>query len=492
MFYNKPEDNMKKSILHLTFLFLSLLPLRSQNTFFTKTYGDYYTNIGVDVAEISKNKFLVLGNSSIQNYTYNPVLFLVGDTGQIIKKAEYLFPSIYKASSLFISESAYYISGITNDNSNNDYDAFVMKVDTLFNKVWVKSFGLTNSWDEAVSLTEVSGRLFVAINSYEVENLDIMASIVELTSDGDSVNRFIISDIFSTEIKKIKSFSDSILTFSGSFSENSDSVHTAIIGTLNLNTEYLTSRNYRAVLGESVAHSFCQRESGYAICGTTKKFFDFSNSDGYVLLIDDSMNYIFDMIVTDVNYNQADEYMDIVSDYEGNFMVVGRTESIGAGNSDVLLFKFNPGAWFLWATTIGSDRYDAGISIISTQDSSYLAIGETNLNGANNQDILLIKVSKDLQVNYNFQHVTKISETKNHINYRYSNPVSERFDIYFEQPLAAKKIFIFGADGRIVYEEIINSEIQHFGTNLFFLKPGIYFFVLETKEGKLTGKILKM
>jgi hypothetical protein len=483
---------MKKSILYLIVLFMSLLSLRSQNTFFTKTYGDYYTNVGVDVAELSKNQFLVLGNSSIQDYTYNPVLFLVGDTGQIIKKSEFFFPSIYKAQSLFVGASAFYISGITNDNSNNDYDAFVMKVDTLFNKVWVKTFGLPNTWDEAVSLTEVSGRLFVAINSYEVENLDMMASIVEFTSDGDSVNRFIISDIFSTEIKKMKSFSDSILTFSGSFSENSDSAHTAIIGTLNLNTEYLSFRNYRAVLGESVAHSFCQRESGYAICGTTKKFFDFSNSDGYVLLIDDSMNYVFDMIVTDANYNLADEYLDIVKDHEDNFMVVGRTESIGAGNSDVLLFKFNPGAWFLWATTIGNDNYDAGNSLISTQDSSYLAIGETILNGVNNQDILLIKVSKEMQVDYSFQHVTKISEMGNHINFRYSNPVSENFNIYFEEPLTVEKISIFGTDGRIVYEEIINSQVQHFGTNLFLLRQGIYFFVLETKERKLTGKILKM
>lgn len=483
---------MKKNILFLVLMSSCLWQISAQNTFFTKTYGDYYTNIGVDVAEISKNQFLVLGNSSIQDYTYNPVLFLLGDTGQIIKKAEFFSSSIYKANSLMVGQNAYYISGITNDSQSNDYEAFIMKIDTAYNQVWVKSFGYPEIWDEAISMIGIGNRIFVAVNSYETENLEVMASVYEFSGNGDSLNCIPISMNHATELKKLKLISDSVLVFSGTIQEFADSSFTAMIGKLNIHSEDIDFRTYRNVLGESVAHSFCETSSGYAICGSTKKYFDFSNTDGFLLYLNDSMNYVSDWIVSNTAYNKADDYFDVVEDFEGNLMVAGRTESFGDGGFDVLLFKCVSGAWFSWSATIGKDRYDAGTRLINTLDSSFLAIGETTLNGANNQDILVVKISKEMQFEYEPSHVTSIMEVDRNFSFRYTNPIVDKCQIYFEESLHIKKVKIMGSDGRLVRELAINSFSPNISLNLSFLNAGLYFLIIETDRLHLNCKVLKV
>lgn len=483
---------MEKNILFIVLIISCLWQIRAQNTFFTKTYGDYYTNIGVDVAEISKNQFLVLGNSSIQDYTYNPVLFLLGDTGQIVKKAEFFSSSIYKANSLMVGQNAYYISGITNDSQSNDYQAFLMKIDTAFNQVWVKSFGHPEIWDEATSMIGIGNRIFVGVNSYETENLEVMASVFEFSENGDSLNCIHISLDYSAELKKLSAFSDSVLTFSGAIQEYTDSSFTAMIGEINLHSEEVNIRTYRTVLEESMAHGFCKTSSGYAVCGSTQKFFDFSNRDGYVLLLNDSMNYVFDMIISDIYYNQSDEFFDIVQDFEGNLMTAGRTESFGAGNFDILLYKFNSGAWFLWSATIGSDRYDIGAKVICTQDSSYLAVGETTLYGVNNQDVLVAKVSKEMQLDSEISHVTSLVEADRQLSFRYTNPVVDFCQIYFEESLYVKMVKIVGSDGRLVSELPIHNYTNKVSLNLGFLNSGLYFLIIETDSSRLNGKVLKV
>lgn len=483
---------MEKNILFIVLMSSCLWQIRAQNTFFTKTYGDYYTNIGVDVAEISKNQFLVLGNSSIQDYTYNPVLFLLGDTGQIVKKAEFFSSSIYKANSLMVGQNAYYISGITNDSQSNDYQAFLMKIDTAFNQVWVKSFGHPEIWDEATSMIGIGNRIFVGVNSYETENLEVMASVFEFSENGDSLNCIPISMNHAAKLKRLKVISDSVLIFSGSIQEYADSSFTAMIGELNIHTEEVVFKTFRNVLEESVAHGFCETSSGYAVCGSTKKHFDVSNTDGFLLYLTDSMNYVSDWIVTNTAYNKADDYFDVVEDFEGNLMVVGRTESFGDGGFDVLLFKCVSGAWFSWSATIGKDRYDAGTRLINTLDSSFLAIGETTLNGLNNQDILVSKISKNMDFEYEPSHVTSIMKVDRNFSFRYTNPVVDKCQIYFEESLYVKKIKIMSSDGRLVRELTINNFTPNISVNLSSLNTGLCFLIIETDRLLLNCKVLKV
>ena len=76
---------------------------------------------------------------------------------------------------------------------------------------------------------------------------------------------------------------------------------------------------------------------------------------------------------------------------DGGYIVAGRTESYGAGQSDVYLVKTNSSGDTTWTRTFGGPNYDAGQSVLQTADGGYVIIGGTSSYGAGAGDVYLIK-----------------------------------------------------------------------------------------------------
>jgi len=78
-------------------------------------------------------------------------------------------------------------------------------------------------------------------------------------------------------------------------------------------------------------------------------------------------------------------------DSSDNLYAVGRTTSVGAGSSDVLLAKYNSSGTLQWQRTLGGSGVDSGQSIKSdSSDNVYIAC-RTNSTGSGNYDALLLK-----------------------------------------------------------------------------------------------------
>jgi len=88
---------------------------------------------------------------------------------------------------------------------------------------------------------------------------------------------------------------------------------------------------------------------------------------------------------------EAGWIMDGTSD--GGCIVVGETDSYGAGNVDFLVVKFNSSGDVEWARAIGGSGWDVGLGIDQTSDGGYVLTGETWSWGPGNSDILLVKLS---------------------------------------------------------------------------------------------------
>ncbi|RLF37197.1 MAG: hypothetical protein DRN03_02735 [Thermoplasmata archaeon] len=77
------------------------------------------------------------------------------------------------------------------------------------------------------------------------------------------------------------------------------------------------------------------------------------------------------------------------------YVVVGYTKSYGVGGSDVWLIKVNSEGEEEWNRTFGGDGDDVGLCVQSTDDGGYIVVGYTDSYGAGNYDIWLIKVNKE-------------------------------------------------------------------------------------------------
>ena len=128
-------------------------------------------------------------------------------------------------------------------------------------------------------------------------------------------------------------------------------------------------------------------DGGYVLTGSTNSY---GNGDSDVYLIKTDVNG--DSIWTKTFGGENQDYCNSVQQTtDGGYIITGRTESYGAGNKDVYLIKTDGNGDSLWTKTFGGTSFDNGISVQQTNDGGYIILGGTESYGAGNRDIYLIK-----------------------------------------------------------------------------------------------------
>ena len=85
----------------------------------------------------------------------------------------------------------------------------------------------------------------------------------------------------------------------------------------------------------------------------------------------------------------------ICLDSSGNIYVVGETNVEGAGIQDVLILKYNSSGTLQWQRTLGGTGADYGIGIAHDGSGNVIIAGRTYSAGAGNADILIAKLPDD-------------------------------------------------------------------------------------------------
>jgi len=84
---------------------------------------------------------------------------------------------------------------------------------------------------------------------------------------------------------------------------------------------------------------------------------------------------------------------DVMESVDGNYLVVGETYSTTSGNSDVYVLKLDLSGDTLWTKRYGGSKQDFGRSIIELYDSTIVIAGGTASMGAGGLDVLLMKLT---------------------------------------------------------------------------------------------------
>jgi hypothetical protein len=142
--------------------------------------------------------------------------------------------------------------------------------------------------------------------------------------------------------------------------------------------------------GEDFEHGYGVRETqdgGYVIAGVTETF-GAGASDVWLIKVDSSgaeeWSQTFGGSGTDWCYS-------VEQTQDGGYVVVGATQSVGAGGYDVWLIKTDTLGIEEWSRTFGGAQWDAGYSVEQTQDGGYVLSGYTGSFGAGLYDVWLIK-----------------------------------------------------------------------------------------------------
>src|SRR5690349_2028045 len=83
---------------------------------------------------------------------------------------------------------------------------------------------------------------------------------------------------------------------------------------------------------------------------------------------------------------------DIITTADGGYILVGETRTANPGDSDVYILKTNNLGVEQWHKQYGGTSPDYPNSIVATADGNYLIVGFTESYGAGGMDIWLLKI----------------------------------------------------------------------------------------------------
>lgn len=149
---------------------------------------------------------------------------------------------------------------------------------------------------------------------------------------------------------------------------------------------------FERILGTSETESAAsvkETHDGFIITGSYKP----DDEDYNYLLVKKTDLYgktvWFKTFGTDRN---ADGGADVIVANDGNYVVLGNTESYGAGRFDFYLLKLDPNGNLIWSKTYGGQYDESASELVQTTDGGYIMCGNTKLSASGSRDAYIVRV----------------------------------------------------------------------------------------------------
>ncbi len=144
--------------------------------------------------------------------------------------------------------------------------------------------------------------------------------------------------------------------------------------------------------GNAKANSIQQSsDGGYIVAGHTQSL-DAGSQDIWILKLDVSGNIQWQKTY---GGNGSDEATSIQQTSDGGYVVAGSTTSSGTGAKDIWVSRLDQSGNIQWQKTYGGISDDEASAILQTPDEKYLVVGSTYLEGASKKDLLVMRLDKD-------------------------------------------------------------------------------------------------
>jgi uncharacterized protein (DUF2147 family) len=270
----------------------------------------------------------------------------------------------------YTTDNSYIMAGYTNSFGAGNNDFLVIKLEPYGFPEWIKAFGGRND-DYAYSIQQTTyGGYIVAgkTNSFGKGDYDIL--VINLSSTGSinwsrTINR--LGDDVAYFVKQTSS-NDYIIAGCSSLDTNSE----VLVIKLNYNGDLIWAKTFGGI-GNDESYSLEETSGGYIVVGRTNSF-GAGNYDVLVMKLDNAGNLIW---AKTFGLEGDDEGYSIQKTNDGGYIVVGRTNSFGAGNYDVLVMKLDNAGNLIWAKTFGLGDDDEAYSVQNATGYGYVVVGRT-------------------------------------------------------------------------------------------------------------------
>ncbi len=287
------------------------------------------------------------------------------------------------------ADGGYIIGGYSNSFGANDGDVYLLKIDSIGDTLWSKTYGGSAvDYGRSVQQTTDGGYVIAGHSDFGpfsggdqyIVKTDVNGTLMWSKAIGEGA-----SDISYS----IQQTADGGYIVSGtqwSFTGGLDLylIRMDTIGNIIWARSY-GGGSFKNHYGRSVQQT---TDGGFIIAGETNRS---GNYDIFLVKINANGDTLWTKTYGgsswDVGYS-------VQQTADGGFIIAGETTSFGPGDFDVYLIKTNPTGDTLWTKTYGGTGSDMGYSVQQTSDGGYIITGETGSFGVGG-DVYLIKTNSN-------------------------------------------------------------------------------------------------
>ncbi|MCX6841624.1 MAG: T9SS type A sorting domain-containing protein [candidate division WOR-3 bacterium] len=454
---------------------------------FQRTYGGTANEDGRSVQQTTDGGYIIAGWTDSYGAGGDLYLIKTNANGDTVLTRTFGGVGIDIASAVQqTADGGYIIAGWTTSFGAGDPDVYLIKTDAAGDTLWTRTYGGSmEDYGFSVLQTADSGYIIAGqTNSFGAGATDFY--LVKTNATGDTLwSRTYggAGDDWGNSVQQEADGGYIIAGYTSSFGAGDADV--CLIKT-DANGDTLWSRTYGGTYEDWGASVQQTTDGGYIIAGDATD----SGGDNYnVYLIKTGANgdtlwtRTFGGAYGDLGYS-------VQQTADSGYVIVGYTESFGAGNRDVYLIKTDASGDTLWTRSFGGSDQDFGNSVQQTNDGGYIITGGTDSYGAGNNDVYLLKTDSLGNVAV---AETKASPTRTRAFSLSCEPNPSRGSVIISLspsiPLSLSPILrIYDSQGRMVLSRPVST--SSFPISTSDLPSGTYFIRLAAAGHLATQRLI--
>jgi len=172
---------------------------------------------------------------------------------------------------------------------------------------------------------------------------------------------------------------------------------TSTIATGSVNPGGEWERTIGGSKGEVCGSVWQTSDGGYVLVGYTQSW-GAGSEDVYLVKTDHEGGVEWEMTFGGVGSDWGNSVQQTA---DGGYIIAGATQSFGAGLEDFYVIKVDPGGDVTWNRTFGGSSNDHGRSVQQADDGGYVITGYSRSFGAGRADVYLVKIDADGDLEWN-------------------------------------------------------------------------------------------
>jgi len=286
------------------------------------------------------------------------------------------------------TDGGYIVAGWTEGFGPGSYSVYLIKTNTSGDTLWTRTCGGPQD-DVGFSVQQTADGYIIAgwTRSFGAENKDVC--LIKTDASGDTTWTRTYGGPGDDGGYSVQQTSDGGFVIAGyTYSFGAGSSGAYLVKT-NSTGDTLWTRTYGGTR-DDVGYSAQQTtDGGYVIAGRTQSV-GAGNEDVYLIKTNTSGDTLWTRTYGGTDYDGG---RSVQQTADGGYIITGYTHSSGAGSGDVYLIKTNASGDTLWTRAYGGTGVEWGYDVQQTTDGGYIIVGCTQSFGAGIDDVYLIKTN---------------------------------------------------------------------------------------------------